>query len=223
MTLCFFGRVLECHDDLKESKWHGFWVGKGVRDSWNSIQGRNCAILGVGQIGKHLARLLKAFDCRVLGFKRRPVKDIPEGFDDITLDLQEAIDRAELLFVTLPLTEGTRNLFSEEILSGMQGKFLVNVGRGEVVNEKGLYRALKEGVLLGAAIDVWYNYPKAGKEYANPSQYPIHELPNVILSPHLAGFTPQAARLNIEQTIENVRSYLKNGNPVFEVGLKQMY
>jgi phosphoglycerate dehydrogenase-like enzyme len=223
MTLCFFGRVLQCHDDLKESKWHGFWVGKGVRDSWNSIQGLTCTVLGVGQIGKYLAKFLKAFDCRVIGFKRQPVQDIPEGFDEITLDLQEAVDRAELVFVTLPLTEETRDLLSEEILSGMQGKFLANVGRGEVVNEKGLYRALKDGILLGAAIDVWYNYPKPGKESVSPSQYPIQEMPNVILSPHLAGFTPQAAQLNIEQTIENVRSYLRNGNPVFEVDLEHMY
>ncbi len=223
MTLCFYGRVLECHNDLRASKWHGFWVGKGVRDSWNSIQGRACAVFGVGEIGRYLARQLKAFDCRVIGFKRRPVRDIPEGFDEITLDLQEAVNRAELLFVTLPLTEGTRGLFSETLLSGMQDKFLVNVGRGEVVSEKGLYHALKEGILLGAAIDVWYNYPKVGNANVPPSQYPIHELPNVILSPHLAGFTPQAAQLNIEQTIENVRSFLKTGKPVFEVDLKQMY
>lgn len=223
LTLSFYGRVLECHNDLKASKWHGFWVGKGVRDSWDSIQGKTCAVIGVGEIGKYLAKHLKAFDCRVIGFKRRPVIDIPEGFDEITLDLQEAIDRAELIFVALPLTERTRGLFSHELLSGMQGKFLVNMGRGEVVSEKGLYHALKEGILLGAAIDVWYNYPKGGDEIANPSQYPIQELPNVILSPHLAGFTPQAARLNIEQTIENVRSFLKTDTPIFEVDLDQMY
>ena len=223
MTLCFYGRVLECHNDLKASKWHGFWVGKGVRDSWDSIQGKTCAVIGVGEIGKYLAKYLKAFDCKVIGFKRRPVHDIPDGFNEITLDLHEAIHKAELVFVALPLTEGTRGLFSTEILSGMQGKFLVNMGRGEVVSEEGLYHALKEGILLGAAIDVWYNYPKGGNEIANPSQYPIQELPNVILSPHLAGFTPQAAQLNIEQTIENVRSFLKEGNPIFEVDLEQMY
>ncbi|MFC1581104.1 2-hydroxyacid dehydrogenase [Thermodesulfobacteriota bacterium] len=223
MTLSFYGRVLECHNDLKVSKWHGFWVGKGVRDSWDSIQGKTCAVIGVGEIGKYLARYLKAFDCRVIGFKRRPVNKIPEGFDDITLDLQQAIKEAELVFVVLPLTEGTRGLFSHELLTGMKGKFLVNMGRGEVVSEKGLYHALKEGILLGAAIDVWYNYPKGGDEITDPSQYPIQELPNVILSPHLAGFTPQAARLNIKQTIENVRSFLKTGRPLFEVDLDQMY
>ena len=223
MTLCFYGRVIECHEDLKASLWHGFWVGKGVQDSWNSIQGRTCAIIGVGQIGKYLARYLKAFDCRVIGFRRKQARDIPEGFDEISPDLDEAVNESELIFIALPLTEQTRGLFSAEMLSHMQGKFLVNVGRGEIVDEEGLYRALKDGVLLGAAIDVWYNYPKGGEEIAEPSRYPIHELPNVILSPHLAGFTPQAAGLNIEQTIENIRSFLRTGNPVFEVDLGQMY
>lgn len=223
MTLCFYGRVIECHEDLKNSRWHGFWVGKGVHDSWNSIQGRTCAVIGVGQIGKYLARYLKAFDCRVIGVRRRPDRDVPEGFDEISRDLDETVNKAELIFIALPLTERTRGLFSAEMLSHMRGKFVVNIGRGEIVDEEGLYRALKEGVLLGAAIDVWYNYPKGGEDIADPSRYPIHELPNVILSPHLAGFTPEAARLNIEQTIENVRSFLRTGNPVFEVDLKQMY
>ena len=98
----------------------------------------------------------------------------------------------------------------------MNGKFLVNVGRGDAVDEEGLYEALKEGILRGAAIDVWYQYPKGGETTAEPSKYPIHELPNVVLSPHLAGFTPQSARLNIEQTIENIRAFLKTGKAVFE-------
>ena len=57
----------------------------------------------------------------------------------------------------------------------------------------------------------------------NPSRFPIHELPNVVLSPHIAGFTPEAADLNIEQTIENIRCYLETGTPRFEVDLELMY
>jgi phosphoglycerate dehydrogenase-like enzyme len=95
--------------------------------------------------------------------------------------------------------------------------------RGEIVDEEGLYRSLKEGILKGVGIDVWYAYPREGDMEAHPSRFPIHELPNVVLSPHIAGFTPQAAELNIEQSIENIRSYLRTGSPLFEVGLELMY
>ena len=114
-------------------------------------------------------------------------------------------------------------MFSAEVLAGLKGKFLVNVGRGGIVDEEGLYRALKNGILKGAGIDVWYGYPKKGEDQRNPSKYPIHELPNVVLSPHVAGFTPRAATLNIEQTIDNIRAYLKTGKPIFEVDTDLMY
>ena len=121
------------------------------------------------------------------------------------------------MFVTLPLTDETREMFNAEILATMKGKFLVNVGRGHVVEEEGLYHALKTGILKGAAIDTWYTYPGKGKRHVSPSRYPIHELPNVVLSPHTAGFTPQSARLNILQTFENIRSFIQTGKARFEM------
>lgn len=224
MALAFYGKIIDYHNDLKNFQWHGYWATGNVEDSWDSMQARTCAVIGVGAIGRYIAKYLKVFDCRVVGFKRRPLERIPEFFDEITLDLDEALEQSELIFNTLPLTNETKGLFSEKILSRLNGKFLINVGRGGVVDEEGLYRALKEGILKGAAIDVWYAYPEKGESTTTqPSRYPIHELPNVVLSPHLAGFTPQAARLNIEQTVENIRSYIKTGKALFEVDPESMY
>ncbi|HUT70952.1 MAG TPA: 2-hydroxyacid dehydrogenase [Desulfatiglandales bacterium] len=223
MALAFYGKVIDYHNDLKESRWHGFAAQGGIRDTWDSIRGRACAIIGTGEIGKQIAKLLNAFDCRVIGFKKRPVSETPEHFDEITLNLDEALQEGELIFICLPLTEQTKGMFSAEVLAGLKGKFLVNVGRGGIVDEEGLYRALKDGILKGAGIDVWYGYPEKGEDQRNPSKYPIYELPNVLLSPHVAGFTSQAATLNIEQTIENIRAYLKTGKPVFEVNADLMY
>ncbi len=223
LALSFYGKIINYHDDLKDFRWHGFWALRGVDDTWDSIQGRTCAVIGTGEIGKHIAKYLKAFDCRVIGFKKRPVTERIECFDEITQDLTEALGKSELVFVTLPLTKETRGMFSAEVLATMKGKFLVNVGRGNVVDEEGLYQALKKGILKGAAIDAWYNYPEGGKTQASPSRYPIHELPNAVLSPHIAGFTPQSARMNIEQSIENIRSYIQTGKPRFEVDPELMY
>ena len=224
MALGFYGKIIDYHNDLKKFQWHGYWATGNVEDSWDSIEGRTCAVIGTGAIGQHVAKYLKVFSCRVIGFKKRPLKRIPEFFDEITLDLDRALEQSELIFITLPLTKDTQGLFSAEILSGLKGKFLVNVGRGGVVDEEGLYRALKDGILKGAAIDVWYVYPQKGKATATqPSRFPFHELANVVLSPHLAGFTPQAARLNIEQTVENIQSFLKTGKALFEVDPELMY
>lgn len=218
MALSFYGRVVDYHNDLKAHRWHGYWATGDVRDSWESMQGRACAVVGTGAIGQHIATYLKVFDCPVVGVRRRPAAGAPENFDTVTGDLGQALAASELVFVTLPLTDATRGLFSAEVLAGMHGKFLVNVGRGPVVDEAGLYHALKGGVLKGAAIDVWYTYPQTGDAAcAPPSRYPFHELPNVILSPHLAGFTPQAARRNIEQTMANIRAFLQTGRALSEV------
>ena len=223
MTLSFYGKIIDYHLDLKQGKWHGYWAKGTVSDTWHSIQGRRAAVIGVGAIGTYLARFLKMFDCRVIGFKKRPVHKIPEYLDEITLDLDYAIQQSEMVFITLPLTRETRGLFSKNILSGMSGKFLVNVGRGEIVDEEGLYEALKKGILKGAGIDVWYTYPEKGIALGNPSRFPIHDLPNVILSPHLAGFTPDSAKMNIVQTVENIRSYIETGRAKSEVHTHDLY
>jgi len=222
-AMAFYGRTIDYHNDLRIGKWHGFMVKKGVDDSWDSLQGRPCAILGTGEIGGTIARFLKAFGCATIGFKRRQTNTRPEYFDETTLSLSEALDKGELIFISLPLTDETRGVLSAEILASLNGKVLINTGRGEIVDEEGLYRSLKTGILKGAGIDVWYRYPRDGEMEVHPSRFPLHELPNVVLSPHIAGFTPQAAVLNIEQTIENIRSYLRTGNPLFEADLGLMY
>jgi phosphoglycerate dehydrogenase-like enzyme len=223
MALAFYGKVIDYHNDLKESRWHGFAAHRGIRDTWDSVRGKTCAIIGTGEIGKQIAKLLKVFDCRVIGFKKRPVSETPAHFEQITHDLDEALQEGELIFICLPLTAQTKGMFSAEVLAGLKGKVLVNLGRGGIVDEEGLYRALKNGILRGAGIDVWYEYPREGEDQRNPSKYPIHELSNVVLSPHVAGFTPQSATLNTEQTIDNIREYLKTGKPVFEVNADLMY
>ena len=223
MTLAAYGRVIEFHNDLRQGKWHGFWVGKGHEDFWHSLYGKPCAILGVGAIGTALARLLKAFDCPVTGYRRRTSEETPLHFDRVTNDLADAVRDAEIVFVALPLTDETEGLVSRELLASMKGKFLVNVGRGGIVDEEGLYRALADGILSGAAIDTWYTYPAKGLMSGDPSRFPIHELPNVVLSPHVAGSTWEAVENNATQTIDNVAEWLRTGKCRSKVDLKANY
>jgi phosphoglycerate dehydrogenase-like enzyme len=194
-----------------------------VTGSWSSIYGKPCAVFGVGAIGSAIARVLKAFDCPVVGYRRRSEQPAPPFFDRIESDLRAAVESSELLFVALPLTPATNGLFSKELLASARGKFLVNVGRGPVVDEEGLYLALKGGILKGAAIDTWYAYPQAGATEGAPSRFPVHELPNVVLSPHVGGSTREAALLNMEETIGNIAAWLRGGPCANEVDLRELY
>jgi phosphoglycerate dehydrogenase-like enzyme len=222
LCLAYYGRIVEYHNDLSKELWHGFWVKAGAEDNWNSIYGKTCAILGTGAVGQALARLLKAFSCEVIGWRRRSGQAVPDGFDRVVGDLKTALDEAEIVFVTLPATNLTQGLLSKELLAGMKGKFLVNVGRGPIVDEEGLYLALRDGILLGAGIDAWYTYPQGGRTGA-PSRYPIHKLPNVILSPHVGGSTHQASARAVDQTIANIREYLRTGDCASKADLEAMY
>lgn len=223
MTLAFYARIIEFHNDLKNDIWHGFWVGQGADGNWDSIYGRTCAILGTGAIGQELAALLKAFHCKVYGWRKSAGGPTPAHFDALMPTMREAINAAEIVYVALPGTAETENLLSKEILMGMKGKFLVNVGRGAIVNEEGLYLALSSGVLKGAAIDTWYGYPKNGGVVGAPSRYPINKLPNVIASPHVGGATNQATQKSVGTTVRNIRAYLSTGRGIWLADLRKMY
>jgi phosphoglycerate dehydrogenase-like enzyme len=223
MTLAFYGRLVEYHNALRGMNWHGFWVGRGAEDEWHSLYGRPAAIFGTGAIGIALARLLKAFDCPVTGYRRRRDASLPPPFDRIETDLAKAVAEAELLFIALPLTPATEGLFTKELLLGARGKFLVNVGRGPIVDEEGLYLALRDGVLKGAALDTWYTYPQGGATAGAPSRFPIHTLPNVILSPHIAGSTRDGLDLRVAETLRNITQWLETGRCSQAVDLRERY
>jgi phosphoglycerate dehydrogenase-like enzyme len=223
LAMAFYGKIIAFHEDLKNEKWHGIWGGGGPEDTWESLFEKDCAVIGAGEIGKWIARYLKMFDCNVIGFRKRTIKDNIAEFDKVTLDLSEALEKSEIVFITLPLTDETEGMFDSKILFSMKDKFIVNVGRGAVIDEEGLYSAIKQGILKGAALDVWFNYPEWGKGRGRPSRFPFHELDNVILSPHVGGYVPRAASINTEKTIDNIRAYLKTGKPLFEIDFHLKY
>lgn len=209
LSLAVMGRIVEFHNDLAQGEWNrsGLYM-----DYWTSMYNKKCAVLGTGAIGSQIAKLLKAFSCEITGFKRTlPDSPIPH-FDSVTNNLEQAVTDAEIVFVCLPLTQKTEGLIDKTVLEMMKGKFLVNVGRGRIVKQKALYNALKDGILKGAALDVWYNYPKIGKAHDTmPADYPFHELSNVVMSPHAASHTEAAEHADIDETMNNLLHYIKTG------------
>lgn len=196
---------------LRVGRWESQWAPGPPPPPWPELAGRTLGVLGYGHIGQALARRARAFDMGVLAIRRTaPASDPyatvwgPDGLDHV-------LGRADYLAITLPLTQATRGLIGEGELRRMkQSAVLVNVARAEIVDEWALYRALAERRISGAALDVWYHYP-AGAAPTLPSRHPFHELANVLMTPHVSGWTDgmlaARARLiaeNIRRTVEGV-------------------
>ncbi|AMW32528.1 Phosphoglycerate dehydrogenase [Fervidobacterium changbaicum] len=221
LALALMGRIVEYHNDLSKGIWHGYESGSKPEDFWFSLQGKRVTILGLGTIGRHLAKLLSGFECEIMGFKKtvEPV----DGVNYVTNNLEEAINFGKIIFIALPLTKETYHLINKELILQMQGKFLINVGRGQIIEEEALYYGLKNGILAGAAVDTWYLYPDADHSVQLPSRYPIHTFKNVVISPHVGGFTIEGQIGRIDETIENLRRILAGGMPKNIVDLKNEY
>ncbi len=196
----------------------GRWLRGYKRELMNvEVRGKALGILGLGSIGLEVARLGRAFGMRVIGTKRRPaVKNWP-GTEIVEKvyppeETRKVCLESDVTVVVLPLTGETRGLLGWAVLKDMKGRYLVNVSRGAVIEEEALYRALKEGILAGAAIDTWYNYPRHYgdlDEVVYPSNFPFHELDNVVMSPHIAGFSVEGHVRNTSEAVKNVINFIE--------------
>lgn len=157
------------------------------------LQGKTVAIVGLGRIGSEVARWARFMRMNVIGVARNPssASASASGIERIVSfgDLRSILPEADFLVLALPLTAETRGLIGERELAAMKPTaFLINVARGEVVDETALYAALKDRSIAGAAIDTWYRYPE-GDQPTLPANLPFHELPNIVMTPHIAGAT----------------------------------
>jgi phosphoglycerate dehydrogenase-like enzyme len=177
---------------LRRGVWESQWaVGVAPPPTWPELAGRSVGIVGYGRIGQALARRARAFDMRVLAI-RRDVRQ--SSADDLELlggpeMLDEVLQRADYIVLTLPLSGATRGLIGPARLGLMKPTaMLINVSRAEIVDEAALYWALAERRIAAAALDVWYRYPTEAAPII-PAHHPFHELPNVLMTPHVSGWT----------------------------------
>lgn len=153
------------------------------------MEGKTALILGYGAIGQRVAHMCRGLGMHIIAIRR----DAPEGSVEGIYPpkaLLSLLPQANVLFIALPLTHETEGLIGQRELALLPPKsVLVNVGRGPIVEEQALYRALADGTLHAAGLDVWYNYPgnEASRRNTPPSSQPFHRLDNVVMSPHRAG------------------------------------
>jgi len=170
------------------------------------LEGKVAAVVGLGPIGLEIARLARALDMRVIGVRRRPVGDEPCETWPMTR-LGELLALADYIVLALPLTADTRQIIDAPALARMRpGARLLNVGRGELVDETALAAALREGRLAGAALDVFESEPL-------PETSPLWDVPHVILTPHVAASTPATHHHAAELFVENLGRWVR-GQPL---------
>lgn len=196
------------------------------------LRGATIGILGYGSIGREVARLARAFGMRVLVTKRDPRHMTDEGYriegaGDPTGDLPDRVYPAaatksmlpecDYVVVCVPLIESTYHMIDEAALKAMKPTaFLVNVSRGKLIKEGALVEALEKGWIAGAGLDVYEVEPLA-------SDSRLWNLDNVILSPHVAGFTPLYDRRAIDLFTRNLRRYLDGRQLLNVVSREQGY
>lgn len=176
---------------LREGRWDSQWaIGVDPPPFWPELAGKTLGILGFGHIGQALARRVAALEMRVCAV-RRQAQPAPEGVGFVAGPdrLEELLRQADYLAITLPLSAETRALLDQRRLRLMKPTaYLINVARAGICEEAALYDALASRRIAGAALDVWYRYPNAAGP-TPPASQPFHELNNVLMTPHISGWT----------------------------------
>jgi phosphoglycerate dehydrogenase-like enzyme len=188
-------------------KERGVWESYGGRE----LRDETVGILGLGAIGGRVAELASPFGTRVVGTKRDP-DTAPDAVDEAYAPdgLYDVLAQSDYVVIALPLTDETRGLVGEEeIRTTPSSAVLVNVARGEIVDEAALTDALQRGHLRGAALDVFEEEPL-------PGDSPLWDLSNVILTPHMAGSTPHYYDRCANLFVENYRTFVAGGSESME-------
>jgi D-3-phosphoglycerate dehydrogenase / 2-oxoglutarate reductase len=179
----------------------------GVVQPLYRLRGRTLAILGFGRIGRAVAEKARPFGLRVVAFDQYVPHDAIRAAGVEPFSFQEALEQADLVSIHVPLTDETRHLISSQALSWMKpGTIIVNTSRGPVIDTAALVSALESGHLAGAGLDVVDPEPP-------PAEHELRQMPNVLLTPHIAFYSEEAQRELQRRAAEEVARVLRGEQP----------
>ncbi len=185
LVLALYRKLVVVHNALKQGKWL-MWE---LREEMYNLCGKTVGIVGFGRIGRETARKLRAFDVQLLYYDVcRPEARLERALGVAYCELADLVRRSDVVVLCVPGTPATRNLISAELLGQMKKTaILVNVARGDVVDEAALIDALRSRRIAGAALDVFAQEPL-------PPDSPLLALDNVLLTPHIGSGTVDSIR-----------------------------
>lgn len=162
--------------DIKSGKWSNGFVG-------HQLEGKTIGLAGFGAISRKLAKYLQGFSCQVLAYDKYFNKEAAKTLDIIQASLEEIAEKSDFISVHVPSNNETKGMFDEKFFSLMKPTaYFINTARGAVVNEKDLIKALQDGTIAGAGLDVFEKEPVEADS-------PLLRMDNVFLTPHVASST----------------------------------
>jgi phosphoglycerate dehydrogenase-like enzyme len=186
-------------------------MGEWPRLSGLSLVGKTVGLLGIGAIGKQVARRLSGFDCRLLAYDPYPDEDFARQHGVDLLPHDELLSRSDFLSLHLPLLPETRGLVNTAFIKKMKpGAFLINTSRGELIDEPALVYAVKNKWLRGAALDVFAHEPPGADN-------PLLHMPEVIVTPHCASHTDGATNAMGWMALNDCLAVLRGETPKYPV------
>ena len=214
LSVALVNRINEFDRNLRQGIWYD-----NANMYWKSIFNMKVGLFGYGHIGKDIHNILLQNHIETATIDRG------NEYENIHLvnSLEELIKYCDLIICSVPKTPKTDNLFNKEMLALMEEKFIVNVGRSNVINEKELYEVLKNKKIGGAAIDTWEEKPKNKSVKLMPSEYSFHDLNNIILSPHAAMRVKNGHERYVMDVTQNVIGLITKGEVYNVISYKKGY
>lgn len=216
MVLALRRDLLNLDARFRKGIWGGSWIGGEIPPE--EVLGKSLGLVGYGTIGREVAVRARALRMSIRVISAHPPKRKPRDVDfwKGPAALPQLLKESDYIVLACPLNKETRGLIGPREFAQMRrGAFLINVARGAVVQEEALFRALKERRIAGAAIDVWYRYPKTDRPL-HPSRFPFHRLSNVVMTPHVSGWMLGTRQKRLELVAENI-DRLVAGKPLLNV------
>ena len=208
LILAVARRVVEADKFVRSGGW------EKSRTGWHpkmllgtDIHGKTLGIIGLGRIGTAVARRAKGFNMKIIYYSRSRKENIEKELGLKFVDFDTLLREADFVSIHVPLTEETYHMIGERELKLMKNTaFLINTSRGKVIDEKALYKALKEKWIAGAALDVFEEEP-------TPANNPLLELENIVVAPHIASATHETRLRMAEMVAQNLIAYFEGKIP----------
>jgi phosphoglycerate dehydrogenase-like enzyme len=208
--LALHHRFFEIANEFREQgSWRTSWVQSGTPHG--EVRGSTLGIVGYGRVGREVARRAAPFGVRILAANRTP-REAEPGVERIfpLAELDRMLPECDTVALCTALGSETAGLIDARRLGLMKPTaFLINISRGQVIDEDAVYAALCDRTIAGAALDVWWQYPDAADPNRRGSRHPFHELPNVIVTPHNSGWTSGMVRRRWDEIADNINRFTR--------------